>query len=52
MNWEAIGAIGNAVAAEYWVNRKHWSSDEFAAYMESEILPVPTHRIIGQAGAD
>ncbi|MGY9072849.1 MAG: hypothetical protein ACKVHU_07870 [Acidimicrobiales bacterium] len=52
MNWEAIDASDMPAFAGYWVNRKHWSSDEFAAFMESEILPVPAHRIIGQAGAD
>ena len=25
----------------YWADRKHWLSDEFQAYMDAEIIPVP-----------
>ena len=28
--------------AGYWEDRKHWLSAEFRAYMDAEILPMPT----------
>ena len=27
--------------AAYWADRKHWVSDEFQAYMDAEIIPIP-----------
>ena len=26
---------------DYWVNRKHWMSEEFQNFMDAEIIPVP-----------
>lgn len=30
--------------AAYWNDRCHWVSDDFAAYMEAEIIPTPADR--------
>jgi hypothetical protein len=32
--------------ASYWVDRKHWSSNEYGAFVEAEILSIPAHRRI------
>ena len=32
--------------ASYWEDRRHWSSDEFSAYVDAEILSVPARREI------
>jgi hypothetical protein len=30
-----------AAFEDYWVNRKHWISEEFQNFMDTEIIPVP-----------
>ncbi|MBX2823124.1 MAG: hypothetical protein KTR33_00255 [Gammaproteobacteria bacterium] len=37
--------------ASYWRDRKHWGSDEFIDYLESEIISSPAKRDIRQPGA-
>ncbi len=37
--------------SSYWSDRKHWGSDEFVEYMESEIISAPAKRDIRQPGA-
>ena len=32
---------------DYWANRKHWMSNEFQRFMDSEIIPRPA-----KAGVD
>jgi hypothetical protein len=36
----------------YWRDRKHWSSDEFIAYMESNIIGTPAMGGMLQPGID
>ena len=36
----------------YWRDRKHWSSDEFIAYMESNIIDTPARGGTLQPGID
>jgi len=38
--------------AAYWIDRKHWSSDEFADYMESEIIHSPGRNDTRQPGSN
>jgi len=55
-HWEGmthmmIDYTSMAAFQEYWLDRKHWASDDFQEYMDTEVVSVPPKIGVNVPGA-